>query len=112
MVIVSGRRICPFTKSCALPPTMISGVPPDAYSISLLNAVPLVPILTMPVLFSSSLPLRIRSPASFDVPILSVPAFAESAAVEGMVNAVVVDKVILSKELFTLNVPLFNIKPF
>ena len=84
---------------------MISGVPPDEYSISLLRFVPGVPTLIFPERISS-LPSRIRSVAfvALAPPMLIVPPLAERQPDVGMVKLPALVR-LSTKGLVSLKVP-------
>ena len=101
--------IWPLTKR--LPPaTMISGVPPDEYSISLLRFVPGVPILMLPER-TSSRPSSFRSVAlvADAPPMLMVPPFAERQPEVGIVKLPALVRFSIMG-LVSLNVPFVRVR--
>ena len=104
-VLLVLRLICPLTNN--VPPlTTISGLPADAYSMSLsLVASVVKPTFTVPA-NTSKRPCNSKSaPVELFCPILKVPPLADKHPEEGMVNAAVVVSVI-DNGLVSRKVPL------
>ena len=100
--------ICPSTFNDP-PDTFNSGFPAEAYSISLFDPLPF-PIFTTPEFITSKRPCKSKSPALLlAAPMLIVPILADKHPEDGMVNALVVVRVMVSG-VDSRNVPFVSVK--